>query len=104
MPLLRVQVSNAIVYWGNANNYPQEVILMALKSPELLSMIEYLVTVIYGDGLKYQIYGGTDSKGNHIRLIITMKRLKTGYSLTASKSTSWLRSSTWFGSTMHSRK
>ncbi|MGY0037640.1 hypothetical protein [Pedobacter sp. NJ-S-72] len=64
VPLLRQFGSIPIIYWGNGNNYPQRVIAMVNGSPELLSLIDFLCTVIYGGGLYYEVYQ-KDEAGKH---------------------------------------
>ncbi|HVW97502.1 MAG TPA: hypothetical protein VHA56_16130 [Mucilaginibacter sp.] len=54
-----------LVMWGNDNNYPKRVIEMAMQSPELLALIDFMVTVLYGDGVGYEVYSGLDTKGTH---------------------------------------
>lgn len=64
-PIIRQFANLPILYWGEDNNYPKRVIETALASPELLALIEFMVTVIYGDGIGYEVYNGKDAKGNH---------------------------------------
>lgn len=64
-PIERRFLNLPIIYWGEDNNYPKRVIETALASPELLALIEFMVTVIYGDGIGYEVYNGKDAKGAH---------------------------------------
>ena len=65
MPLERNFLHQQLVYWGIDNNYPKRVIETAIASPELLALIDFMVTVLYGDGIGYEIYSGKDGQGNH---------------------------------------
>ncbi len=63
-PLLRQYGPHNFLYWGNGNDYPQQVVATANQSPELLSLIDFLCTVLYGGGLIYETYE-LNSKGDH---------------------------------------
>jgi hypothetical protein len=59
---LRQFTTGKVVHWGNDNNYPRRVLIQALQSPELLALIDFMVTVIYGEGLGYEIYDAAARK------------------------------------------
>ncbi len=54
-PISRNQFSQKIVHWGKNNNYPLEILELAIQSPELLALLDFMVTVIYGDGIGYEV-------------------------------------------------
>jgi hypothetical protein len=60
--LQRTQLNQAIVWWGKRNNYPLEVLELAIQSPELLALLDFMTTVIYGDGIGYEVI---DPKTGH---------------------------------------
>ncbi len=55
-PILRQFVNLPVVYWGEDNAYPKRVIELAIQSPELLALLEFLPTVIYGEGIGYEVF------------------------------------------------
>jgi hypothetical protein len=52
-----------IIHWGANNSYPKDTIALANQSPELLSHLSFLATVLYGGGLKYEINANYGKKG-----------------------------------------
>ena len=55
-PVNRFDQLQPLINWGPGNNHPQEVILKANQSPELLALITKLVSFSYGKGLYYEYY------------------------------------------------
>ncbi|MBS7565153.1 hypothetical protein KHS38_12130 [Mucilaginibacter sp. Bleaf8] len=51
--------------WGPSNANPQQIISLANQSPEILALIDFYHTSLYGKGLYYEVYDGLDSKGKH---------------------------------------
>lgn len=62
-PIKRVLTLLPIIHWGPDNAYPQEVILLANRSPELLALIQFVVAFLYGGGLTYEVIDKT-AKGS----------------------------------------
>ena len=63
-PISRLQMQGSdVLHWGIGNDLPQDIIALALQSPELLSLIEFMITVIYGDGVGYEVLDGVDADG-----------------------------------------
>lgn len=55
-----------IIKWGPGNNHPQQIVKLSNESPEILSLLDFYMTTMYGNGLYYEYIAGSDSKGNPI--------------------------------------
>lgn len=55
-----------VISWGPNNALPQTIIANCNQSPELLSLLDYYHTVLYGAGLYYEVYDGVDKTGKHV--------------------------------------
>lgn len=56
---------SGVMNWGQTNALPQEIIMLCNQSPELLSLLDFYHTTLYGTGLYYEVYNGKDAQGKH---------------------------------------
>lgn len=63
MPQNRFLKSLPIIFWGVGNDYPQQVIMNANKSAELLALLNFVVYFLYGGGLTYEVIENPTAKG-----------------------------------------
>ncbi|MBE7178186.1 MAG: hypothetical protein INR69_17420 [Mucilaginibacter polytrichastri] len=58
-PKVKGSPFSGMISWGDGNDYPQQVIDMINGSPETLSLLGWLIDVMYGAGLSYEAFDTT---------------------------------------------